>query len=66
MITYAFEFQIGKQYRSKLFLDRSDAHAYGVKINADLMREIDNLMPSDWMKPKELQELYYEYKTKGL
>ena len=66
MITYAFEFQIGKDYRSKLFLERSDAHAYGVKINADLMREIDNLMPSDWMKPKELQELYYEYKTKGL
>lgn len=66
MITYAFEFLIGKQYHSKLFLDRSDAHAYGVKMNADLMREIDNLMPSEWMKPKELQELYYQYKTQGI
>lgn len=56
----------GNEYHSKLFLDRSDAHAYGVKINADYMREICNLMPPEWMKPKELQELYYEYKTKGI
>jgi hypothetical protein len=66
MITYAFEFQCGKNLTFKLFLDRQDAYGYGIKINADLMRECDNIMPSEWMKPKELQELYHEYKTKGI
>jgi hypothetical protein len=62
MMTYAFEFKCGNNLTFKLFLDRRDAYAYGTKINADLMREIDNLWPHDWETPKELVRMYNEYK----
>jgi len=61
-MTYAFEFKCGNNLTFKLFLDRRDAYAYGTKINADLMREIDNLWSHDWETPKELVRMYNEYK----
>ena len=63
MITYGFEYKTGNNLTFKLFLDRQDAYAYGVKINADLMREVCNIMPNEWEKPRVLQQLYYDYKT---
>ena len=61
-MTYAFEFKCGNNLTFKLFLDRRDAYAYGTKINADLMREVDSFWPHDWETPKELVRMYNEYK----
>lgn len=58
-----FEFRCGNNLVSKRFENKMLAFAYGVLINADLMREVDLVWPNDWEKPKELQRMYNEYKT---
>ncbi len=60
---YMFEFRCGNNLVSKRFENKMLAFAYGVLINADLMREVDLVWPNDWEKPKELQRMYNEYKT---
>lgn len=66
MITYAFEYKCGNNLIVKLFFERKDAFAYGMKINADLMREIDNLWHHEWETPKELNRMYNEYKSEQI
>ena len=66
MIKYNFEFLIGRNYRSKAFLHREDAFAYGIKIKADRMREICHIMPNEWEKPSILAELFADYKKDTL
>ncbi len=62
MTTYLFEFRCSQNFLSKRFVDKKDAYAYGVLINADLMREDDPLWKHDWETPKELVRMYNEYK----
>lgn len=62
MTTYLFEFRCGNNLMARNFLDRRDAYAYGTKINADLMREVDSFWPNEWETPKELVRMYNEYK----
>lgn len=63
MRPYQYEFRYGKNLCAKLFIDRADAFAYGILIDADMMREVCQIIPNDWEKPTELQQLYNDYKT---
>jgi hypothetical protein len=60
---YMFEFRCGNNLTSKRFENKMLAFAYGTKIDADFMREVDIVWPNQWEKPKELLRMYNEYKT---